>query len=60
MPEPGSNRESEDFNGSVSQLNDKFVEKLRELFLVLLNPDSLKPKIINGSNITGGELLKFF
>jgi len=60
MPEPGPERENENFNGSVSQLSPKFVTKLKELFFTLLNPDSLNPKVINGNAITGKELLKFF
>jgi hypothetical protein len=60
MPEPGSQKDKEDFNGSVSQLNPKFVEKLKELFSILLNPNSIKPKIINGNTINGRDLLKFF
>jgi len=60
MPDPGPERETQNFNGSVAQLSPKFVTKLKELFFTFLNPELLNPKVINGNTITGRELLKLF
>jgi len=60
MPNPKRNKEAKDFDGSISQLDTKFVSKMEELFSCLLNPDELETKKVNGVPVTGSELLNYF
>jgi atlastin len=48
------------FTGSVAQLNPDFVKKMKELFSVFFDPESLDVKVISGLQITGRDLLKYF
>jgi atlastin len=52
--------EEQDFNGSVSQLNPEFFKKMKELFSVFFDPESLDVKVISGLQITGRDLLTYF
>ncbi len=53
-------KEEDSFNGSVSQLNPKFIEKMKELFSYYFDPDTLEFRTINGYPINGRDLLKYF
>ncbi len=60
MPDPGADKEDDKFNGSVSKMSKKFVDKMKEFFSHALNPEELKTKIVNGRPISGRDLLKYF
>jgi hypothetical protein len=48
------------FTGSVAQLNPDFIKKMKELFSVFFDPESLDLKVTSGLQITGRDLLKYF
>ena len=60
MPNIGEKAEDEDFDGCVDKLQTRFVDKLKEFILHLLNAEELKTKTIENSVITGEELLQYF
>jgi atlastin len=60
MPDPGDKaKEDIDFNGSVAHLSDRFVTKMKEFINHFLNPEELKPKMINNKYITGSDLYEY-
>ena len=60
MPKNGEKSDEIDFNGCVDALPDRFVDKMKEFITYLLNPEELKPKIIDNNIITGEDLLQYF
>jgi len=60
MPDPGDKaKEDLEFKGSVSDLSPRFVEKMKEFITYLLNPEDLKPKMINNCYVTASELCQY-
>jgi hypothetical protein len=56
MPKIGEKADEDDFTGSVSGLSDRFRDKMIEFITNLLNPENLKPKVIDNNVITAGEM----
>lgn len=57
MPHPGLKVAQEGFDGRLSDIDDTFKLHLSEFVRLLLEPDNLLPKEINGREITCQELL---
>ena len=56
MPKIGEKADEDDFMGSVSGLSDRFRDGMIEFITNLLNPENLKPKVIDNNVITAGEM----
>jgi atlastin len=55
MPKLGERSDEPDFDGSVGQLSEEFVRKLKEMITTLLNPEEITAKTVNDKTITGNE-----
>ncbi|XP_049274710.1 atlastin-1 isoform X2 [Rhipicephalus sanguineus] len=59
MPHPGLTVAQEGFDGRLSDIGETFKLHLSEFVRLLLEPDNLQPKKINGREITCLELLSY-
>ncbi|KAH6923624.1 hypothetical protein HPB50_003250 [Hyalomma asiaticum] len=60
MPHPGEKvAQTWPFDGRLSEIGDNFKRHLAQLVLLLLEPDNLLPKEINGRKITCQELMSY-
>lgn len=61
MPYPGEKvATTENFDGRLSDYDQKFLTHLKQFVPSLLKPDKLVPKEISGRPITGEQLLEYF
>ena len=60
MPTIGDGKDSEDFDGRVSQLREDFVYKMRDFITILLNSEEMSPKMIDKTPVTGEEMFHYF
>ena len=60
MPDIGSAAKKAKYNGSVNGLADRFVEKMEELIVHLLDAEEINAKIIDNNQITGEMVLHYF
>ncbi|KAL1430874.1 hypothetical protein MTO96_014732 [Rhipicephalus appendiculatus] len=59
MPHPGLRVSQEGFDGRLSHIDETFKLHLFEFVRLLLNPDNLLPKEINGRKVTCQELFSY-
>ena len=60
MPTIGDGKDSEDFDGRVSQLRKDFINKLKDFITCFLNSDEIPTKMIDRTAITGEEFFHYF
>jgi atlastin len=61
MPYPGKTvATNPNFDGRMTQIEPEFKEQLNHLVVMLLHPDNLMPKKINGDRVKARDLITYF
>ncbi|PAA49900.1 hypothetical protein BOX15_Mlig034242g1 [Macrostomum lignano] len=60
LPHPGKAVAAKDFRGEIHRLDPEFVDEMEKFIPVIASPQALVVKKVNGTELPGKELFKFF